>query len=162
MKYNRSITATVYVVNNGRVLLHHHKKYKTWFALGGHVEADEFPSEAAIREVKEESGFDVVLFESEVAPKIELARVNRIPAPFCILHEGIGSDEEFLDFIYIAETDETLPHPKGGESTEFRWFGREELKSADINPHIKNTAIAVLDFWEGRRLNTFCEPKSFI
>ena len=54
MNYNRSITATVYVVNGDAVLLHKHKKYKTWFALGGHVEADELPHEAALREVQPE------------------------------------------------------------------------------------------------------------
>ena len=31
MKYNKSITATVYVINDGKVLLHQHKKYKTGF-----------------------------------------------------------------------------------------------------------------------------------
>ena len=90
MNYNKSITATVYVVNNDEVLLHQHKKYKTWFPLGGHIEANEFPHEAAIREVREESGLDVILVETEIAPSIELARVKRIPAPFCLLHEGIG------------------------------------------------------------------------
>ena len=52
VNYNKSITATVYVINDGKVLLHQHKKYKTWFPLGGHIEEDEFPHEAAIREVK--------------------------------------------------------------------------------------------------------------
>ena len=146
MHYNKSITATVYVVNGGRVLLHQHKKYKTWFPLGGHIEEDEFPHEAAVREVKEESGFDVSLCKTELAPDIDLARVERVPAPFCLLHEGIGSAETFFDFIYIAETTETEPHPEGGESREFRWFSREELLSYDIKPHIRNTAIAVLNY----------------
>lgn len=150
MIYNRSITATVYVVNGGAVLLHKHKKYKTWFALGGHVEADELPHEAALREVREESGFRVTLVDTEVAPRIELARVNRVPAPFCLLHEGIGSDEEFLDFIYIAETDETEPHPDGEESHEFKWFTYDELQASDMKVHIKNTALAVLEFWRKR------------
>ena len=88
MKYNKSITATVYVINDGKVLLHQHKKYKTWFTLGGHIEENEFPHEAAIREVKEESGFDVKLIDTEIAPSIELARVKRVPSPFCLLHEG--------------------------------------------------------------------------
>lgn len=150
MKYNKSITATVYVINGGSVLLHKHKKYKTWFALGGHVEAEEFPYETALREVREESGFDVTLLDTEVAPHIELARVNRVPAPFCLLHEGIGSEEEFLDFIYIAQTDEMLPHPEDGESREFKWFTCDELKESDMKIHIKNTALAVLDFWRER------------
>jgi 8-oxo-dGTP pyrophosphatase MutT (NUDIX family) len=151
MQYNRSITATVYLVNGDAVLLHKHKKYKTWFALGGHLEADELPHEAAIREVREESGFAVTLVDTETAPHIDLARVSRVPAPFCLLHEGIGSDEEFLDFIYIAETDETVPHPEGDESKEFKWFSLDELENADMKIHIKNTAIAVLEFWKKRR-----------
>lgn len=151
MHYHKSITATVYVINDGKVLLHMHKKYKTWFPLGGHIEADEFPHEAAIREVKEESGFDVTLLETELAPEIELARVERIPAPFCLLHEGIGSAETFFDFIYIAETTEQEPCPKRGESTEFKWFSEEELLSHDIKPHIRNTALAILQYLKSAR-----------
>ena len=147
MKYNKSITATVYVINDGKVLLHQHKKYKTWFPLGGHIESDEFSHEAALREVREESGFDVKLIETELAPEIELARVKRIPAPFCLLHEGIGDVENFFDFIYIAETSETIPHPASGESKEFKWFSSEELSEYDdIKPHVKNVAMAILDY----------------
>ena len=148
MRYNKSITATVYVVNGDRVLLHQHKKYKTWFPLGGHIEEDEFPHEAAMREVKEESGLAVTLINTEIAPKIELPLVERIPSPFCLLHEGIGSEESFFDFIYIAETEETEPHPEGGESREFKWFTCEELNTYDIKPHIKNTALAVLSHYK--------------
>ena len=150
MNYNKSITATVYVVNNDKVLLHQHKKYKTWFPLGGHVEVDEFPHEAAIREAKEESGLDVRLVETEIAPFIELARVKRIPAPFCLLHEGIGGDENFFDFIYIAETTETIPCPESGESKEFKWFSYEELKENDIKPHVKNTALAIFRLFKNK------------
>ena len=151
MKYKKSITATVYVINNGKVLLHQHKKYKTWFPLGGHIEEDEFPHEAALREVKEESGFDVTLIETELAPEIELARVKRIPSPFCLLHEGIGGVENFFDFIYIAETIETDPHPESDESKEFKWFSYEELLSHDIKPHIRNTALAILQYLKSAR-----------
>lgn len=152
MRYKKSITATVYVINDGKVLLHQHKKYKTWFPLGGHIEEDEFPHEAAIREVKEESGFDVTLIETELAPEIELARVKRIPAPFCLLHEGIGGVENFFDFIYIAETTETEPYPEGDESKEFKWFSYEELQEYDIKPHVKNTALAILDYYRNNIL----------
>lgn len=148
MFYKKSITATVYVMNGEKVLLHEHKKYKTWFPLGGHIEEDEFPHDAAIREVKEESGFDIILLETEIAPTIELARVKRIPAPFCLLNEGIGSVENFFDFIYIAETNETEPHPANNESEKFKWFTYDELIEYDIKPHVKNTALAVMDYYK--------------
>lgn len=154
MQYNRSITATVYVIRDGRVLLHEHKKYSTWFPLGGHIEADEFPHEAALREVKEESGLDVTLIKTENAPAIDLGRVDRIPAPFCLCHEGIGHEEEFFDFIFIAKTDEAEPHPSDGESRRFKWFTREELLSYDLKPHIKNTALAALEYYMEQNKNT--------
>lgn len=146
MVYNKSITATVYVINDRKVLLHEHKKYKTWFPLGGHLEADEFPHEAAIREVREESGLNVQLLNTELAPEIELARVERVPAPFCLLHEGIGHEESFFDFIYIARTDKTKMRPAINESKSFKWFTRDELLNSEIKTHIKNTALAVLEF----------------
>ena len=86
------------------------------------------------------------LVETEIAPSVELARVKRIPAPFCLLHEGIGGDENFVDFIYIAKAKDTIPHHASGESKDFKWFSREELQKSDIKPHVKNTAIAVLDY----------------
>ena len=146
MQYNKLITATVYVINNEKVLLHEHKKYHTWFPLGGHVESDEFPHEAAIREVKEESGLDVTLLETELAPPIELARVERIPAPFCLLHEGDGANENFFDFIYIAKTSETELYPASNESKKFKWFSYDELLKCEIKPHVKNTALAILNY----------------
>lgn len=141
--YNKSLAATVYIVNDNKVLLHKHIKYNTWFPIGGHVEPDELPHEAAMREIAEEAGIEVKLISTEVAPEIELNRVERVPSPFCILHEGIGREEEFLDFIYIGTTTETKLHPMNGESKEYRWFSREELEREDIKVHIKNMALAV-------------------
>lgn len=150
MNYSKSITATVYVVNNGKVLLHLHKKYNTWFPLGGHVEVDEFPYEAAIREVKEESGLEIELVKTEIAPCIELSRVKRIPAPFCILNEDDGFGENFFDFIYIAETENTTPSPKYGESKIFKWFSHVDLRKNNVKQHVRNTALAILDFMKDR------------
>lgn len=52
MQYNKSITATVYVINDGKVLLHEHKKYHTWFPLGGHIEADNFRTKQQFAKLK--------------------------------------------------------------------------------------------------------------
>ena len=53
MIIKRSITSSVYVVNNNKVLLHKHKKYNTLFPLGGKMNEEEVPHETAIREVLE-------------------------------------------------------------------------------------------------------------
>jgi ADP-ribose pyrophosphatase YjhB (NUDIX family) len=45
----------------GRVLLCHRRDFDAWNLPGGGVESGELPSEAVIREVKEETGLDVVI-----------------------------------------------------------------------------------------------------
>lgn len=149
--YNKSLTATVYVINNDRVLLHMHKKYKTWFPVGGHLEPDELPHEAAIREAKEESGLEIRIFEKE-PDAFSIGLVKRIPRPVAVYNEGIHGDEEFLDFIYAATADEALPHTAENESDVFRWFTIKELLSENenIKIHIRNTALRCLYYVNGQ------------
>jgi len=145
MIYNKSITATVYIVNDNRILLHKHKKYNTWFPVGGHLRSDELPHEAAIREVKEETGLDITLLETEHVANFDIGRVERIPEPFCLYHED-DINEQFLDFIYIGISSQNQVEPNITESQELRWFSKEELKVEEIKIHVKNTALTVLSF----------------
>jgi len=57
----RDWCATAFVVWEGRILLHHHAKLQRWLPPGGHVELDELPDDAAVREVLEETGVHVEL-----------------------------------------------------------------------------------------------------
>ncbi len=152
--YNKSLTATVYIINNGRVLLHMHKKYNTWFPVGGHLEEDELPHEAALREAKEESGLDVTLINKN--PDIfDIGLVTRVPSPLAVYHEGDKkkTGEDFLDFIYAASTDKTDIHPGENETDTFRWFTEKELLSVDesIKIHIRNTALRCLYYASGEK-----------
>ncbi len=52
-------TVEVFIVYDNKVLLRKHDKYKKWLSIGGHIELDEDPNQAAIREVKEEVGLDI-------------------------------------------------------------------------------------------------------
>src|ERR1043165_9367821 len=54
-------TVAIFVVHDSKILLIHHRKLDKWLPLGGHIELDEDPEQAALREAKEESGFDVEL-----------------------------------------------------------------------------------------------------
>jgi 8-oxo-dGTP pyrophosphatase MutT (NUDIX family) len=51
----------IFVVQQAKVLLVHHRTLGKWLPLGGHIELDEDPEQAALREVREESGLDVEL-----------------------------------------------------------------------------------------------------
>ena len=150
--YGKSLTSTVYVISEDKVLLHMHKKFNTWFPVGGHLEPDELPHIAALREVKEESGLDVDLIDMSLE-HFPIGRVERVPSPYAIYYEGIGYDEEYLDFIYIATAKGNITYSGEGESHTFRWFSLEELKdeSIEIKIHVRNTAIKCLEYVLGAK-----------
>jgi hypothetical protein len=43
----RDFTVAVFVVHQGRVLLHFHEKLRRWLPPGGHIEPNELPDDAA-------------------------------------------------------------------------------------------------------------------
>ena len=74
----RHFTVAVFVVWESKVLLHLHKKLGMWLPPGGHIEEDELPDEAAVREVLEETGL-----------RVELVGDRR--ADLCIAQPGCSS-----------------------------------------------------------------------
>lgn len=143
MKLHRSLTATVYIINDNKVLLHNHKKYNTLFPVGGHIETYELPHEAAIREAYEESGLSVKLYNNE--EQLELGRVQQLPTPVNLLLENIGHEKENIDFIYFATTDTFRVCPSKGESSEFYWLTKEDIENnQNIKQHIKRMALKAL------------------
>lgn len=91
------ITASLFIVDESmeRLLLHHHRRLNRWLQMGGHVEGDENPAEAALREGREESGLsDLEL----VVDGIFDLDVHRIPAA-----KGEPEHRHF-DVRYVART----------------------------------------------------------
>src|SRR5258708_19203529 len=57
----RDFTVATFVVRDETVLLLWHRKLQMWLPPGGHIEPNELPDEAAVREVAEEAGIEVEL-----------------------------------------------------------------------------------------------------
>lgn len=143
VKYNKSITSSVYVIINGKVLLHKHKKYNTLFPLSGKMNENEVPHETAIREVYEESGLDVELYNRD--SELDLGRVIQLHSPMHTLLENVGHEVENIDFIYFARAVSNEVKPQKGESKELYWFTKEEIENHDnIKPHVKVMALDAL------------------
>ena len=62
-------TAEVFIDHKDKVLIRKHDKYGMRTCPGGHIELDETPQEAAIREAKEETGLDITLYTKHQAFK---------------------------------------------------------------------------------------------
>ncbi|PZC45999.1 MAG: 8-oxo-dGTP pyrophosphatase MutT, NUDIX family [Chloroflexi bacterium] len=103
-KFIRHFTATGFVVNNNSLLLHWHSKVKAWLPPGGHIERNEDPTEALLREVLEETGLVVEILQSEHNLGFEYPK--QIPPPFTILIEDINDNEigehQHIDMIYFC------------------------------------------------------------
>ncbi|MFH1838007.1 MAG: NUDIX domain-containing protein [Candidatus Kuenenbacteria bacterium] len=65
MEITRHFTTTVYIIYKQKVLLHLHKKLGVWVPIGGHIDRDELPQVATLRETKEEAGLDINLYNPD-------------------------------------------------------------------------------------------------
>jgi 8-oxo-dGTP diphosphatase len=145
--------ADVFVVCRDRVLLRLHDKYGIWLPPGGHIELDEAPEDAAVREVEEEVGLKVRLWKDpggRVAERGDggiLAEYRELLLPAFMNIHRIGPDHRHISLVYFAtsDTDETV-QPDSHEKTVCRWLSRKELEAAeDVAPAVKAYALCALE-----------------
>jgi ADP-ribose pyrophosphatase YjhB (NUDIX family) len=132
MEITRHFTATTIIVYKNKALLHLHKKLGIWIPVGGHIDRDELPQTAALREIKEESGLDVNLYNPD--KQMEMGDVKQLFRPMHILLEDINQFHQHIDFIYYATTDTDVLSPHNGETTNLRWFTSGEIKTLEGVP----------------------------
>lgn len=139
-------TASAYVVYKNKVLLRMHEKYDIWLPPGGHIELDEDPEQAALREVKEETGLEVVLWEGNKKFSIEKERVRELIPPVSLHRHATSPTHEHINLAYFATstTDELAPAPE--ESQEgLRWCTKEDLVQMDLREDIAFYAKLALE-----------------
>ena len=129
----RDFTATTFVVQSRKTLLIFHKKIRAWFPPGGHIHPDELPCEAAVREVKEETGLDVTL----LSPRSRMGTVDVLSRPECILLEQITSNHQHIDLIYFAEVVGGRVAISEAEAEDYRWCTDEDLNCPEIAEDIR-------------------------
>lgn len=131
---NRHFTVTGFLSHDGRTALHWHR-LKAWLPPGGHIETDENPIEAVLREIIEETGIKAEILNAEA--RFPFATPEQLPSPMNIgvydLPDGDGGLSEHhqhVDFIYFAR-------PVIGETTELPsddqgwcWVSETELRNA--------------------------------
>lgn len=143
----KHFTATAYIVakfgNNYKLLLHKHKKHKLWIGIGGHIEVNENPVEALIREVKEETNLDVDLLKNSRLFKTD--DIEELAIPDAILQEKLPayrneSAHFHIDLIYFT----FCKNPKRIKmKEEFNWFSKKDLKGKNLGKEVKYLANKV-------------------
>jgi 8-oxo-dGTP pyrophosphatase MutT (NUDIX family) len=124
--------AEAFIVYQNKVLLRVHDKYGFWLSIGGHVELDEDPTQAVIREVKEEVGLEVELVGEAEKFKENANEYRGIVKPAYMGRHRVNATHEHVVFVYFAKSsdDKVVPEKEGDV---FRWFSKEELDDAQYN-----------------------------
>lgn len=121
------ITGSALIVDNqGRCLLHYHKKLNRWLQVGGHAEDETDVAKIATREAQEETGLpDLKHFPDAKDPFPIDFDVHMIPAT------DTQPEHVHLDFRYMLKTDQPEAlNPPEDESKEFVWAKFEDI----LNP----------------------------
>ncbi|HEY0195214.1 MAG TPA: NUDIX domain-containing protein, partial [Kofleriaceae bacterium] len=117
----RAFSVAVYARRGDRVLVIEHRRLQTWLPIGGELEPGETPLEAAVRELREETG--LVL--------------DTVPAPF--REEDFEPDQRWHPYQrghwawYDIRTDRFDPSREGwtdeerADVIEWRWMTADEL-----------------------------------
>jgi 8-oxo-dGTP pyrophosphatase MutT (NUDIX family) len=127
---SRDFTVAVFVVHEDRVLLHFHAKLDRWLPPGGHIEPNELPDEAAVREVLEETGVVCTLTGGTRMHYDDPALPLQLVTPAGIQLEQIGPDHQHIDLIYFASGSPTKPREQVG------WFALDELEPLALTDEV--------------------------
>lgn len=127
----------VFVVHANHVVLHRHKKLRVWLPPGGHIEPDELPDEAAIREVLEETELTVELVGPRGLLQDYPGQPRQLVRPEGIQLEDISPGHQHIDLIYFARpreisADGSLPCLAEG----MRWVHRDELGDLELSEEV--------------------------
>lgn len=104
------------------VLLQDHLLAKLWLPAGGHVEPDEDPAEAALRECQEELGFTTGFLRQQRKPHfITVTTTNG---------QGTHTDVSLWYALEAAETTPLTIEP--GKFANVRWWGIDEVLKSPV------------------------------
>jgi len=142
----RHFTSSVYIVYNNKVLMHKHKKYGIILPVGGHIDSDELPSEAAIREAKEESGLDIELYNSNTFKEENFENSVELNQGEHLNLHSVGPQHEHIDFVFYAKSKNDDLNPDKGESKDFYWFSKNDIeKEVSLKDEAKVYALEALE-----------------
>lgn len=122
MKKHFCVSVYVYNPEIKKFLLIKHRKTGKWLQPGGHIEANEDPEEAALRETFEETGIRVRLIGKR------FPREQDFVTPLALQKNVVEKDHIHIDLVYLAyplANQQEIINYKETEGLE--WFTLDEI-----------------------------------
>jgi 8-oxo-dGTP pyrophosphatase MutT (NUDIX family) len=108
--------------DDGRLLLVRESQTGLWQTVGGGIEPDESPQQAAVREAAEEAGV-----------RVSLERIRAVVGgPQFRLRYPNGDLVGYVPTVFDARLADGVPRPDGEETLEVGWFTARELGAAAL------------------------------
>ncbi len=128
----RQFTATVYILEKEKVLLIYHRKLQRWLPPGGHIDPNETPPEAALREAREETGLEVEIIPQENV-LVDEWNAKSLERPYLFMLQNIPAHldqpaHQHMDLAYLARPVGGREQQNIAETDGLRWFSLEEIE----------------------------------
>lgn len=118
---------------DGRILLVRQQQHGKWETIGGSIEPDESPYEAAVREAKEEASIDV-----------ELTLIDVLGGSDYNVTYPNGDRCQCTSVVFGARIVGGEPAPDHDETDEVAWFSRADLETnTEIGDFCRTTLHAL-------------------
>ena len=140
----RHFTAAAVVLNDdGEVLLVHHNKIGLWLYPGGHIDPNESPAEAAIREVAEETGIQAqVLGDTGFTHPAVQGHV----APWVVIEMDVTDTKDgqhrHIDFVYVCRSSSSTLAAQLEEVSGARWVPVSDIAQLPTPAELPELAAA--------------------
>ena len=129
----RHFTVSGFVVDGDRTLLHWHPKLSIWLPPGGHIDPDEDPVEAVLREVREETGID-----GEIVPHVEplpFSNIPQLPPPLAIIVADVPEGpHQHIDMSYVVKRRPGSTDCPPERDHGFIWVTEDQLRAEESLP----------------------------
>jgi 8-oxo-dGTP pyrophosphatase MutT (NUDIX family) len=151
METTRHFTATVYLVHDGATALHEHPRLGIRLPPGGHIDRDELPHEAALREAREETGLEPTLLTAHDDIASETSRAIPRPRHLMLADVNRYGDQvghQHIDHVFFATVDSRAMDPAEDEvpASAWDWYTPADLRAATVDDDVRDLgteAVAV-------------------
>lgn len=119
-------TVSIFIVKDQKVLFIFHKQLNRWLPLGGHIELNENPEEAAIREAQEESGLEVELVGDRPPIQKEQGFVPLLQPHYMDIHL-IKEPHWHIGMVYFARVKSGEVKLNTQEHRDIQWLSDKDF-----------------------------------
>jgi 8-oxo-dGTP pyrophosphatase MutT (NUDIX family) len=134
----RAFSVAIYARRGGRLLAIRHRRLGTWLPVGGELEPGETPLEAAVRELREETGMAGSFAALD-------GHADGEPPGLIGYEEHVaGAKGLHMNFVFVADVSAEAEVVPNDEFGEWRWVDRRELEQLESPLNVRQFGFRAL------------------